>query len=182
MLKWLIRRQLRAFEKAYDYDTSCAREILEIDPKAMTQFGKVVGMARYHKGVSAAPLYASKIAVGLAADCGPCTQLVVTMAEREGVEPGVLRAILGGDERAMPDDVALAYRFTRAVLARDPEADALREQVLGRWGPKGLVSLAFAIAAGGVFPNVKYAMGHGRTCSRVKVGGEFAQVHLPQVV
>ena len=45
-------------------------------------------------------------------DCGPCTQLAVTMAERQGVSPEILRALLNDDESAMSEEVALAWRFT----------------------------------------------------------------------
>jgi hypothetical protein len=34
-----------------------------------------------------------------------------------------------------------------------------------------VISLAFAMVASRVYPTVKYAMGHGKTCSRVVVAG-----------
>ena len=34
-----------------------------------------------------------------------------------------------------------------------------------------MVSLAFAIVASRIYPTVKYAMGHGRACTRIVVGG-----------
>jgi hypothetical protein len=108
----------------------------------------------------------------MAEACGPCAQLAVTTAEREGVAAETLRAIAAGDVQAMPDDVALAYRFTRATLARDPGADALRERILRLWGRCALVSLAFAITAARIYPTVKYALGHGQACQRVIVDGK----------
>jgi hypothetical protein len=71
--------------------------------------------------------------------------------------------------------VALAYRFARAVLDRDPEADALREEVVRRWGPRGLVSLAFAVTAARMFSTLKSALGHAKSCTRVRVAGEFVR-------
>ena len=41
------------------------------------------------------------------------------MAERAGVSPAVLRAVLADDPEAMPADVALVWKFTRATLAHD---------------------------------------------------------------
>jgi hypothetical protein len=104
-------------------------------------------------------------------DCGPCTQLGIAMAERRGMRPEVLRAILTEDVAAMPADAALAWRFTKAVLAHDPSADDYRAVILERWGPRALVSLAFAITAARIYPTVKYAMGHGKACTRLVVGG-----------
>ena len=113
----------------------------------------------------------------MAEDCGPCTQLVVTMAEREGVSPPTLRAILAGEQGALPPDAALGFRFARAVLARDvAEGDRLREEVVSRWGRKGLVTLALTIAASRIFPAVKYALGHGHACVQVRVAGADTQV------
>ena len=71
----------------------------------------------------------------------------------------------------MPEDVALTWRFTRTTLAHDPEADRYRREILERWGPKAVVTLAFAITTARMYPTVKYAMGHGQVCSRVVVGG-----------
>ncbi len=56
------------------------------------------------------------------------------MSERAGVPPTVLQAILERDFEAMPEDVALGFRFAEASLAHDPEADELREQVVAPVG------------------------------------------------
>ena len=94
------------------------------------------------------------------------------MAERAGVDPAILRAVVARDLRRMPEDVALAVRFAETSLRHAPEADDLREEVLRRFGKRGLVSLAFAMAAARLYPTLKYAMGHGQACKRVTIGGE----------
>jgi hypothetical protein len=103
-----------------------------------------------------------------------------------GVRPEILRAILKDDVTAMPDDVALAWRFTKATLARDlTAADDYRAVILERWGPRAVVSLAFAITAARIYPTVKYALGHGKACTRVVVGGMplmFDQGRVPALV
>lgn len=171
MLSWLMRRRIAAFERAYDYPMDYARDILEASPRALLTYGRILALARYRRDVPAAAAYAAKLVAAKAEDCGPCTQLCVTMAEREGVAPAQLRAVLAGDEKAMSEEVLLAYRFAAAVLAHDPRADALRDEVVARWGRHALVSLAFAIATVRVFPTVKYALGHAKACTRVIVGG-----------
>jgi hypothetical protein len=93
------------------------------------------------------------------------------MAEKAGVSPAVLRAVLTGNPREMPPDVLLAWNFARATLAHDAAADEYREQIVNRWGRRALVSLAFAITAGRIYPTVKYALGHGKACTRIVVGG-----------
>lgn len=108
----------------------------------------------------------------MAEDCGPCTQLGIDMAQREGVDAAILRAIVARDYAAMPEEVALAVRFTEATLRHAPEADDLREEVLRRWGKRGLISLAFSMLSARVYPTLKYALGHGRACTRLVIGGE----------
>ena len=175
MLKWFLKWKLDAFERAYSYDISYARDLLDADPAALIAFSKVVGLAGYRKGVPRDPWFAAGIAGVLAEDCGPCTQLGVDRAAEAGVPSEVLRSVVVGDVDAMPDDVALAYRFARASLDRDPEADALRDEVIRRWGPRGLVSLAFAVTTARMFPTLKSALGHAQSCTRVRVAGEFVR-------
>jgi hypothetical protein len=44
---------------------------------------------------------------------------VVKVAERDGMSPAAIRAVLFGDEAAMPPDTALGFRFAKSVLHRD---------------------------------------------------------------
>jgi hypothetical protein len=79
--------------------------------------------------------------------------------------------VLADNPDAMPPDVALVWKFTRATLAHDAAADVYREAIVQCWGRRALVSLAFAITAARIYPTVKYALGHGKACTRVVVGG-----------
>lgn len=176
MIKWLLRRRIAAFDRTWNYDSTYMRDLLDADPRALLAFGKVMRVARYHKDVPPAAYYAAKIVGTMAEDCGPCTQLAVDMAERAGVDPAIIRAVVAGDIEALPDDVALAAGFADASLRHATEADGLRDAVLDCWGKRGLVSLAFAVTGARIFPTMKYAMGHGHACIRVTVGGETRPV------
>jgi hypothetical protein len=175
MIRWFIHRRLAAFEREFDYDMSYARDILDAGIGAFRHFSASLGMAKHRDHVARDARYGAKIAATLTEDCGPCTQLVVNMAERDGVDPATLRAILAADANAMNSDASLGYRFTRAVITRDiPESDRLRTEVLERWGQKGLVSLALTIVSARIFPTLKYALGHGAACTQVHVEGLLA--------
>jgi hypothetical protein len=171
MLKKLILGRLAAYERDLGYDVSYLRELLDTDLRAFLRFSKLMGISQYCRDLPIEVSYAAKLVGTLVEDCGPCTQLIVTMAERAGVAPDTLRAVLRDDDDAMNADVRLGVQFARAVLARDARADSLRDEVLARWGRRGLVSLGFALVSARVFPTLKYALGHGRTCSRVLVSG-----------
>ncbi|HEU0031076.1 MAG TPA: hypothetical protein VFQ53_10625 [Kofleriaceae bacterium] len=150
---------------------SYAREILAADPKAILAFAKVVKLGHYRRDIPLAAHRAASLVGTMTEDCGPCTQLGVTMALREGVPAQTIAAVIRNDEAAMPDEVRLAVRFARASLARTPEADALRDEIVKRWGKRALVSLAFGLAASRIYPTVKYALGHGKACQRIVVEG-----------
>lgn len=170
MLKWLIRKQVTAFEKKYDYDASYVRELLDIDSRAFFTFQRASRLGFYKRDVPDVVHCCVGIVGTVAEDCGPCTQLGVEMALEQGVPADVLQAVLSNDASRMPDDVRLGVAFARAVLAHAPQADALREEVVRRWGRRALVSLAFALNAARLYPTMKYAMGHGKACQRVHVG------------
>jgi len=94
------------------------------------------------------------------------------------VQGATLHAILAGDETTMSADTALGYRFARAVLSRDIAlGDRLREEIVSRWVQRAVISLAFAVASARVFPTLKYALGHGKACVRVRVAGADAILH-----
>lgn len=177
MLKAIMAAAIGRFETRYLYDATYIRDLLEASPKALNAFQGVRTLAGFREGAPAAALAAAGLAATLAEDCGPCVQIGVRMAEENGVAADVLRGIVTSDHATMGPDASLAYRFAKASLARDLErSDALRDDVLERWGPKGLSAIALAIASARVYPTVKYAMGHGKTCSRVEVAGETVAV------
>ena len=171
MFKWLMHRGIAAFERQWNYDAGYVHEMIDADPRAAWMFQRAVGLGKYRKNVPAEALAAAGITAVRHEDCGPCTQLGVSMAERSGVDPNVLRGVLTENPKMMTPDVALAWRFARATLDHDPSADQYRDEIVRRWGPRAIVSLAFAMVAARMYPTVKYAMGHGKACTRIVVDG-----------
>jgi alkylhydroperoxidase family enzyme len=176
MIRWFLRRWIDKFERTWNYDASYLREVLDADPRALMAFGRATTIGNYRKDVPPAVYSAAGIVAVMAEDCGPCTQIAIDMAERAGVEADTLRAIVARDMNALPFEVALAVRFAEATLRHAPEADDLREEVVRRFGKRGLVSLAFAMTTARLYPTLKYALGHGRACTRLTIGGEARPV------
>src|SRR5262249_43157276 len=116
MLKWFLRRRIATFERTWTYDASYIREMIDADPRAMMVFGKVQGLSQAGKDPPLAAYCAAGLIAVRAEDCGPSTQRGIDMAQREGVDPAILRAIVARDYPAMPEEVALAVRFTEATL------------------------------------------------------------------
>lgn len=176
MFRWFLRWQIARFQRTWNYDAGYLRDLVDVDPRAVQALGKLQSISNYRKDVPRAVWCAAGIVSVMPEDCGPCTQLGIDMAERGGVDPAVLRAIVARDFAAMPDEVALTVRFAEATLRHAAEADELRTQVVRRFGKRGLVSLAFAMLAGRIYPTVKYALGHGHACMRLTIGGETRPV------
>jgi hypothetical protein len=180
MLKAFFTRQIDRFERTWNYDAGYMRRMLAASPASFLKFSVITGLVD-RKAAPAEALAAAGIAGTLSEDCGPCTQISADMAAAGGVKPEILRAILTGDEAAMGEAAALAWRFARASLARDlAAADPLRDEIVRRWGEKGLVAISLAITTARMYPTLKYALGHGKACSKVVVAGEATTVaHLP---
>jgi len=174
MLKTMLRRWIDKFERTWKYDASYMRYVLEQSPGSLFKFS----MGTQAMDRTAAPMeaiVAAGVVSSLREDCGPCTQVGIDIAAANGVKPEVLRAILAGDEGAMGETAALAYRFARASLDRDMEAaDPLRDEIVRRWGEKALVAIGLTLVASRMYPTLKYALGFGKTCSKVVVAGETA--------
>ena len=112
------------------------------------------------------------LAAALAAVVGAGV-VISTSGNASGADASTLRtvAVRTGDVAVMPDHVALVWRFTRATLEHDASADRYRDDIERRWVRQAVVSLAFAILTSRMYPTVKYALGHGKACTRVVVGG-----------
>lgn len=172
MIDKLLGARIRAFETHYDYDMGYAHRMLRASRAAFLRFSLFSRFAQVREAVPVAPWFAARIAAALFEDCGPCTQLVVRMAEEAGVAGATLKAIVAGDEAALDDDTLLGLRFARAVLLRAADCGALHDEALRRWGERGVVSLALVIANTRVYPTLKRGLGYAHACGRVEVGGQ----------
>jgi hypothetical protein len=177
MLKLFLQRWIDGFEKTFNYDASYMKHVLRVSPASLFKFS-LGSQAADRKAAPPEALVAAGLVGTLSEDCGPCTQVGVDIATANGLDPKVLRAILAGDEAAMGETAALAYRFAKASLARDMAAcDPLRDEIVRRWGDKALVAIGLTLTASRMYPTLKYALGYGKACSKVVVAGEAVAPH-----
>ena len=170
MLKHLVERKLSAFEREWDYSLDYAREILGLGVLVLKKFNDAQAIGDYCEGIHKSAGHAAKILGVMDGDCGPCVQLTVDMALKDGVSPESLQALVAGEFDALPSEMHLVARFTRALVARTDALPELREQMRSAYGTEGLVSVAYAVINASMFPILKYALGHGHTCSKINVG------------
>ncbi len=176
MLRFFFTRYLDRFERAWGYDGSYMREVLAANPWSFLKFSLGSKAADFRAAPFEAMLAAGLVGT-LSEDCGPCTQIGIDMAAARGANPEVIRAILAGDEAAMGETAALGWRFARASLARDMQAcDPLRDEIVRRWGQKALVAISLNLMSARMYPTLKYALGHGKACSKITVAGVAAPI------
>jgi len=169
MIRFFLNRMLVSFSKRYQYDVGYQQDILNRSIWAFIKFMGFQTMAGHCGQVPVEALYAARIRAILWEDCGPCTQLAVNMGLEAGVNSDVIRAIVYNDVESLPYNAGLVVRFAEFVLIRSPEAEQLGEEIRALWGEAGLHTIAFAISSYRVYPTIKYALGYGKTCSRVMI-------------
>lgn len=167
-----LERQIAGFEKAWSYDASYMRDLLAAGPEVLTKFQTLTSIVDLRAAPREALFTAQTLGV-LDGDCEPCVQVGVDIALAGGLDAGLIRAVLTGEEAAMGDDARLAWRFARASLARDVAGlEPYRREILARWGQKGLTAVALSIMVGRMYPTLKYPLGYGHPCVSVTVAGE----------
>src|SRR5438067_1667985 len=100
MIRWALRKAIDKFERDWNYDASYMRDMINASPRAAWLFSRVTALGRFRRDVPIEAWCTAGITAVRHEDCGPCTQLAVTMAERAGVSPAVLRAVLADNPGA----------------------------------------------------------------------------------
>src|ERR1041384_1219790 len=111
MIKWVLRRAIDKFEREWNYDAGYMRELIDTSPRAAWLFARATALGKFRRDVPIDAWFAAGITAVRSEDCGPCTQLAVTMAEPAGISADVLRAVLADDPAAVPAETALGGGF-----------------------------------------------------------------------
>lgn len=169
MKKFIMKKMLNKMSQKYNYDVAYLQRIVDVSGFAFLKFMGFQTMSSHKGNLSPEAFYAVRIRTLIWEDCGPCTQLYINMALEAKVCPTTIRAIIKNDLDKLPEKLALLIQYTDAVLAQNPEANELRQQVIKYWEPEGLVAIAFGISSSRVYPTLKYALGYGAECHKVHV-------------
>lgn len=179
MLNAWLEKQFAKMEKQTGESADFARDLRRASPGGFWRFVFFTPMANYRRAVPVEAYGVAKIAASHSEDCGPCLQTTVNLARADGVSDAIIRAAVLGDAGAMDERTGTAFRFARAVCARDLEAEELRPKLIEWWGEAAVAELALAICASRLFPTLKRGLGHGEACMRVTVGRETLAVGAP---
>ncbi|HWA92268.1 MAG TPA: hypothetical protein VG889_19675 [Rhizomicrobium sp.] len=169
MIRFLLHKYVSAFERRYDYDASYLHELADISPRDFYRFAKVQLSLQSKRHAPRDALQAAAIGGALVEDCGPCVQIATDIAVEAGMPAATIAALLSG--QPADADAQLGFDYARALLGAGENLDTLRESVEGRFGKRGLIALSFMAMAARNFPVLKRALGHAKTCRRVRIGG-----------
>ncbi len=172
MLKKILHRTISRFEQRFGYDGKYLHEVLDASLGAFVKFSLLQLMSGHQDQVPKEAWFAARIAATLSEDCGPCAQLAVNMALQAKLPARTIAALLRGNFADAGSDAALGFRYGTAVATNRLEALTLVEEVEQRYGKRGQVSLAFAVASARVYPALKRGLGHGAACARIVVSSE----------
>jgi hypothetical protein len=176
MLKWLLQRNIRGMEKKYGYDATYLHELADDSLSAFLRFATIQTAGGTFRGDAAANAwFAAGIAGALVEDCGPCVQIASDIAMEEGMNGEIIKQLLSG---APTDaDAQLGFDYGRALLLVSDNLDALREAIETKWGKPALIALTLRAMTARNFPVMKRAMGHAKTCQRVRIGNDDIAVN-----
>src|SRR5438105_580101 len=171
MLRSLMMRMIRGAEKATGVEAPYAYHLLDVAPARLWRFSLIKTVEGRRRITPPAVYHAAGLASAMVEDCGPCVQIHVNLALKDGVAPDVLRALIARRFESVPREIATAFKFGEAVSAGNI-ADEWRDEIRKRWGDKGVAELAFTVAVARFYPAVKRGLGYARACERVVIGDD----------
>jgi hypothetical protein len=176
MIKWFLHRTIRRTERHYGYDATYMHEMADTSVTAFRRYVKMQMAGGTWRGDAPRDAWcAAGIAGALVEDCGPCVQISSDMAMETGMPGDIIRALLRG---APTDaDAQLGFDYGRALLHGSDNLDALREAIERKWGKKALLAISLRAMTARNYPVLKRAMGHAKTCQRVRIGKDEIAVN-----
>jgi hypothetical protein len=177
MIKFLLKLATQSFADRYSYDAAYMQYVTKTSASAGLRLAIALPLFAQYRGPRAAQevRWGAQLAATLDGDCGPCAQLVASMALEAGMPADKLALCLQG-QAGGAGDLGLGFRFARAAIADGPELEELRQEIALRFGETAVVAVSFAAASGRIYPVLKRGLGFAKTCSQVSVGDEMIRV------
>jgi len=178
MLRWFFRRKLDSEEKRLGESMDYLRHVVEVSPMAFLRFASIMPFANSRSQLPADAWYVAQLTALKYEDCGPCLQITVNLAQQNGVDPLVIRAVIDDDCSCLKDDLRVVFDFTQSVM-NHADDDELRENLRSRYGERGLIEMSYAIAAGRIPPTVKRVLGYAKSCKAVSINIDEPEATKP---
>ncbi len=160
-----MRPLLARAERELGGSVDWMRHVLDASPRAFRRFLAFLWLAGYRRAAPADAWHVAALVATRGEDCGPCVQIALNLARKDGVPREVLLAVLEGRHDDLPAPLADAARFADAIVTRNGLEQAPRERLRGLWGDAAVVELSFAVASARVFPTAKRGLGFATSCA-----------------
>lgn len=160
------RQALRGFGRHYDYDVTYLEELMDASPAAFQAFEAAMPLGQFQQAAPIDLLSIAKIAAMRAQDCGPCTELGVKKAREAGVSDPIIRGALHGGQGLSAEHRDI-HDYARGVALNEELDPALLPRITARWGREIVAELAVNIVGMRLYPTLKRALGHARSCSLI---------------
>jgi alkylhydroperoxidase family enzyme len=165
MLRSFILKQIDAQERQVGGSMDYVRHILRTSLPSFFKFSMLMPLTQHREKLPASAYHVACIVA--AQDCVSSVQIQVNLAQQNWVSAGIVQAALTDRPEDLPLQLAIVYRFTKAVV-ENGDTHQLREQIRKLYGEEALVELALAIASSHIFPITKRALGFATSCDRIK--------------
>ena len=169
MLDSLALRTVDRVEVQTGQNADYLRDMVRHGSTAFLKFLLAMPMIHHRKVLSKKDLHLAQLVASRHEDCGPCVQIGVDMALADGVAPEHLCQVLDGELETLPEPTRSICLLARAVAQASPEANGLSDELAERLGKGALVDVGMAVVGGRLFPTLKRALGHARSCSQVQI-------------
>jgi len=160
---------IREREKTLGVTLDYQRDMAAASPGSALRLQEIARLARDGQAVPEPVALMAALGATLAEDCGDCVQIYVNLAAKAGIEHRFIKSALEHRLADLPTDLKLGLCFGRVVAENDPMLLEKGAALEARFGRKALVDLAMIVALARVFPTVKRALGHSRSCAEAKI-------------
>lgn len=162
----LFERQIANAERSMGVSLDYMRYVAENSTAAAWRFVRFSRLAQFRSHLPPTVMAVAAITSSMTDDCESCAQIAVNLARKRGVAADILNHVIHRQPERLPADLRDVYHFAEAVTsARD--AGDLRDRLRRRYGDRGLIDLAMAIAMQRVYPTFKRALGYAQSCSAI---------------
>jgi hypothetical protein len=163
-MRKLILKRIDKEERTLGASLDWLRHLVKASLPAFFKFLLFAPLGSHHQRLPRDAWHIARLVATMHEDCGSCAQIVVSLARKDGVSRYVTNAVLRQRPELLSDELEEVYRFTEFVM-RQSDSGELRESLRARYGEKGLVDLALAMATARVMPTTKRALGYAQACA-----------------
>lgn len=159
-------QRTQEFGRQYHYDVGYIEALLDHSPTAFMKLQNCLPLLSHREKLSPEEFWVAKLATTQVEDCGECLQLNVRMAVEAAVPKEMVEAVLRGGE-ALPGNLRDVYRYVTSIAANDSVSDDVMSRIEARYDRGARLELGLCIASAKLFPTLKRAIGHAKSCSLI---------------